>query len=106
MIKSKNKKAVRLILNNVDYVIKLSDKPEKKLMALYTEGNKTKKIYFGGVREGSNKPYMHFYDKTGLLPKELNHNDKERRRLYRARHEPITNFKEPSPGLLSWHVLW
>ena len=105
MIKSKNKKAVRWIHNGIDYVIKKSDKPNHKLMALYTEGNKTKKIYFGGVREDSSF-YQHFYDKTGLLPKELNHNDKERRRLYRARHEPRTNFREPSPGLLSWFLLW
>ena len=100
MIKSKNKKAVRLILNGIDYVIKLSDKPEKKLMALYTEGNKTKKIYFG------QKGYQHFRDATGLLDPKLSHGDKERRRLYRARMEPITKFNEPSPSNLAWHILW
>ena len=100
MIKNKNKKAVRWLHNGVDYTIKKSDRPDKKLMAVYTKNGKPTKIYFGDPN------FQHYFDKTGLLPKELNHNDKERRRLYRARHEPITNFKEPSASLLSWHILW
>jgi len=99
------KKFVKWIHKGVDYTIQLSDKPDKKLLATYqTKAGKTKKIYFGGVREDG-QPYEHYFDKTGLLDKKLNHKDKERRRLYRARH---TNDRldEPSPGLLSWHLLW
>jgi len=34
------------------------------------------------------------------------HGDKERRRLYRLRHQK-DNLKVPlSPGALSWHILW
>ncbi len=96
----RNKKEVRWIHNNVIYTIKKSDKKDKKLVASYEEGGKVKKIHFGATG------YSHYFDKTGILPKELNHGDKERRRLYRARHEPITDFNKPSAGLLSWSLLW
>ena len=95
-----SKKSVRWIHDGVDYEIRKSDKPEKKLMAIYTENGKKKKLYFGS------SSHEHFYDKTELLDKKLNHMDKDRRRLYRARHKPITQFDKPSPSLLSWSLLW
>ena len=105
MLKYKDKKAIRWVNDGIIYTIKKSDRPDKKLVALYEEGGKIRRIHFGGVR-ANGEPYEHFKDKTGLLDPKLNHGDKERRRLYRARHEPITNFKEPSPSLLSWFLLW
>lgn len=100
-----NKKSVRWVQDGIIYTIKKSDKKEKKLVASYEVGGKTRKIYFGGVREDGSF-YEHYFDKTGLLDPKLNHNDKERRRLYRARHEPITTFNKPSSSLLAWHILW
>ena len=94
------KKSVQWIHNGIVYTISLSDKPEKKLLATYqTKSGKTKKIYFGATG------YEHYFDRTGLLDKKLNHKDPERRKLYRARH---TNDRldEPSAGLLSWFILW
>ena len=48
-------------------------------------GSKT--IHFG------NSNYQHFKDKTGLLPKSLNHNDKKRRENYLKRSKAIKNKK-------------
>lgn len=65
-------------------------------------------IHFGDTR------YEHYKDTTPLkLYSHLDHNDKERRRLYRARHQKITNLKgEPaykskkSAAYWSWNYLW
>lgn len=34
------------------------------------------------------------------------HKDKERRRLYRIRHDKEKNQKPNTPGALSYHILW
>lgn len=94
------KTSTRFIHDGVIYTIKESDKPDKKLVASYEEGGKTKKIYFGATG------YQHFKDKTGILDPKLNHGDKERRRLYKARHEPITQWNKPSASMLSMLLLW
>ncbi len=59
-----------------------------------------KKVPFGDVR------YQQYRDSTPLkLYKHLNHNDKERRRLYRARHEKDMSNKFSS-GYFSSKFLW
>lgn len=49
---------------------------DKKLMVITPKG---KLIHFGQM------PYEHFFDKTGLLDKKLNHKDKVRRVSYLQR---------------------
>ena len=56
------------------------------------------KIPFGDNR------YQQFYDKLGLYSS-LNHNDKERRRLYIARHSKDINLPY-SPSYFSLKYLW
>ena len=81
----------------------LSNKKGKKLM---TEVN-GKTIHFGDIN------MEHFKDKTGLLPKKLNHNDKTRRKNYLTRSAGIKNKKgkltkdDPnSPNYHSRRILW
>jgi len=76
------------------YNIYVSNKYPKKYYALV--GNK--KVYFGDVR------YEHYYDKMGYYSN-LNHLNKERRRLYRLRHKATHN-KIGSPSWFSWYILW
>ena len=64
------------------YNYELSTAKGKKLMVIGPAG---KLIHFGQLG------YEHFFDKTGLLPKSLNHNDPERRKSYRSRTAKITN---------------
>lgn len=91
--------------DGVKYKIRISDRKDKKLMAFYEDKKgKTKKIYFGGVKDNGTF-YEHFFDKTGLLDPKLNHNDPVRRERYRKRHKN-DKLNEPSAGLLSWHLLW
>ena len=52
----------------------------KKLMVVSPKG---KLIHFGDIR------YPHFFDKTGLLDKKLNHKDKVRRISYLQRSAKI-----------------
>jgi hypothetical protein len=85
------------------YDYKLSTKKDKKLM---TEVN-GKTIHFG------QRGYEHFFDKTGLLPKSLNHNDPKRRKNYLTRSRGIKN-KEgqltanipSSPNYHAIRILW
>jgi len=65
-------------------------------------------IHFGGP-QGS----KHFFDKTGLLNKSLNHKDEKIRKAWKARHEKIKDkegrlvYKDPnSPSYHSYKVLW
>ena len=67
-------------------------------------GNRT--IHFG------NTDYQHYHDKTGIW-KSLDHNDKERRKRYRARAGKITNKKgelaKDNPNCANYHAyhtLW
>ena len=96
---------VYFILNGVKIKIELSEKKEKKLKATYInkETNRENVIHFGDLS------YQHYYDKTGLLNKSLNHKDKKRRALYRLRHyKDIKDLKkyDITPGLLAFHILW
>ncbi len=85
------------------YNYELSTAKGKKLMTTVNG----KIIHFG------QKGYEHFFDKTGLLPKSLNHNDPERRKSYRSRTAKIT-YKDGSltatdPSSPNYHaraVLW
>tara|TARA_R110000772_G_scaffold25718_2_gene66835 strand:+ start:10606 stop:10893 length:288 start_codon:yes stop_codon:yes gene_type:complete len=73
-------------------IIKPSSKPNKKLMAIFTQDNgRTKTTHFGAKG-------MKDYTITG---------DKERRRLYRERHKKDLQTKDPTrAGFLSYYILW
>ena len=72
-------------------VIKKSDKPGKKLMAIFTRDNgRTKKTHFGAAG-------MDDYTLT---------KDKEQRARYRNRHKKDNINNPESAGSLSWHILW
>ena len=81
----------------------LSDKAGKKLKT-FINGQW---IYFGDPK------YEHYFDRTGLLDKSLNHLDKKRRAGYRARASKIVNGNGSltvndinSPNYHSFHILW
>lgn len=78
------------------YSIFLSDKPEKKYYAKV--GNR--KVYFGG----DPSKYEHYHDKIGYY-KNLNHDDKERKRLFKLRHEK-NRHKVGSAAWFSDQILW
>ena len=69
-----------------------SDKPEKKLQAVFlTDTGRTKTTHFGNA--GSND-----YTLTG---------DKEARDRYRTRHKKDLQTGDPTrAGFLSWFILW
>lgn len=73
-------------------VIKKSDKPGKKYVAIFTRDNgRTKTQHFGAAG-------MKDYTLTG---------DKERRRLYRQRHAKDLKTNDPTrAGYLSRFLLW
>jgi len=65
------------------------------------ETGKIVKVGFGDYR------YEHYMDRTGLgIYSNLDHNDKERRRLYRIRHEKDIKKGCYSAGFFAWHYLW
>jgi hypothetical protein len=68
-------------INGIEYM--LSEQKSKKLKALVNG----KFIHFGQAG------YQHYFDKTGILDKSLNHLDSERRRLYLARASKIKDSK-------------
>ena len=85
------------------YDYQLSNKKGKKLMVIVNG----KVIHFGDIR------YQHFNDKTGLLDKKLNHNDKKRQASYLARAKGIKNKKGEltykNPESANYHavkILW
>ncbi len=49
--------------------------------------------------------YQHYKDRIGLW-KHKDHNDPERRRLYRLRHKHDNLNDKQSAGYMSWHYLW
>ena len=73
-------------------VVKKSTKPDKKLMAIFTdEKGKTTTRHFGN--RGSDDY--------------LKSKDKELRRRYRARHEVDLKTKDPTrAGYLAYYLLW
>ncbi len=73
---------------------------KKYKVELYENGNKIKTLQFGDIR------YQHFKDKTPLaLYSHLNHNDKERRKRYKIRHEKDRHIKYTS-GWFADKYLW
>ncbi len=85
------------------YNYELSTAKGKKLMVVVNG----KIIHFGA------SGMEHFKDKTGLLPKSLNHGDKERRKNYLTRTAKIKDGKgkltKDNPNSANFHarrVLW
>jgi hypothetical protein len=85
------------------YEYKLSPTKNKKLRVIVNG----KTIDFGDIR------YEHYFDKTGLLNKGLNHNDKERQKSYLARATNILDKNgrktEKDPSSANYHaikILW
>jgi len=76
----------------VSVVIKKSDKPGKKLVAVFTKDNgRTKKTYFGAAG-------MDDYTIT---------KDKEQRKRYRSRHKKdLSTGDYTRAGYLSYYILW
>jgi len=76
----------------VSVVIKKSDKPGKKLVAIFTRDNgRTKKTYFGAAG-------MDDYTLT---------KDKEQRKRYRSRHKKdLSTGDYTRAGYLSYYILW
>jgi len=71
--------------------VKKSDDSRHKLVALFRDGNKTKKTYFGAVG---------YSDYTI-------HKDKDRRERYRIRHKKDLRTGDPTrAGYLSYYLLW
>ena len=64
------------------------EKSSKKDKKLQTTVNK-KIIHFGGNPETS----KHYFDKTGLLNKDLNHKDNKIKKAWYARHSQVKNKK-------------
>lgn len=73
-------------------VVKKSDKPNKKLMAVFTKDNgRTKTTHFGAKG-------MDDYTIT---------KDKEQRARYRQRHKKDLKTNDPTKaGFLSYYILW
>ena len=69
-----------------------SDKPDKKLKAVFLQDNgRTKSVHFGAKG-------MDDYTKT---------HDKEQRERYRTRHKKDLDTADPTrAGFLSMHILW
>ena len=76
----------------VSVVIKKSDKPGKKLVAIFTRDNgRTKKTYFGQAG----------------APDYTITKDKEQRARYRSRHKKDLQTNDYTrAGFLSWFILW
>ncbi len=89
------------------YEYELSTAKGKKLMTVVKVNGKERTVHFGNI------DYQHFRDKTGLLPKRLNHNDKVRRANYLSRTAKIkrkdgtlTANDPTSPNFHARNVLW
>ena len=79
-------------------------KAKGKMYVATIENKKTKRkirVHFGS------SSHSNYQDKTGLnLYPHLIHGDKERRRLYRARHKVYLKDGYYSPSFFSWSYLW
>jgi len=85
-----------VFVNGYDY--QLSNRKGKKLMVVVNG----KTIHFG-----DNTGYQHYKDKTGLLPKSLNHLDETRRKSYLKRSTGLGRSTDPTSA--NWHarnILW
>jgi hypothetical protein len=63
----------------------LSAAKGKKVRVVFDLHGKQHTVNFGAVNN------EHYYDKTGLLPKSLNHKDLVRRKAYFERHNKIVD---------------
>lgn len=83
-----------------------SDKPNKKYYALLKnkKTGRESKMYFGGIKT-SGIPYEQYEDRVLGVYSKYNHYDKNRRRLYRKRHQKDIN-KAYSPSWFSLKYLW
>lgn len=95
-----------LKINNREYVVKVSDRKNKKytawLVSRMNDGGDvmlTRPVHFGDRR------YEHYFDKFGFFS-ELNHNDKKRRENYRKRHKNTDIDNPASPAFWSYNYLW
>tara|TARA_R110000803_G_scaffold31674_2_gene70363 strand:- start:865 stop:1140 length:276 start_codon:yes stop_codon:yes gene_type:complete len=85
-----------------DYIYKKSTRPTKKLMTTVAG----KIIHFGSAT------MEHYFDKTGLTPKKLNHGDKKRQKNYLTRSAGIKsggNLTKDDPTSANYHsrrILW
>ena len=71
--------------------VEASDAKNKRLVAIFSNGKKEKKVNFG-LKGGSTY---------------LDHKDKKKRSAYRARHKVDLNTKDPMrAGYLSYYLLW
>lgn len=100
MIKPGDLVATRKIKDTLVYFY-VSDKPAKKYKAVVWFKNRHRTFHFGDTK------YFHYKDAISSYWSHLNHNDKERRRLYRLRHagEGLAS-RFPSAGWFSWNFLW
>ena len=84
------------------YDYQLSKRKNKKLFTVVDE----KEVHFGDIR------YSHFFDRSLLLPKKLNHNDEKRRKNYLTRSAnqkakgKLTRDNPKSPNYHARRVLW
>jgi hypothetical protein len=80
-------------------VSKRKDKKYNAILQHKTSG-RYKKVPFGDTA------YQHYKDTTGLGAfSHLDHEDKERRRLYKLRHQKTKDNKFSS-SFFAWHYLW
>ena len=95
------KKSFKWTHDGIEYTITKSNKPEKKLQAVYTnpETKRENVIYFGATG------YEVYKDATGLLDKKWIHNDEKRRDNFRSRFRSKYTGK-PNSLTLSWNLLW
>lgn len=74
--------------------IKNSNKPEKRLMAIFSEEGKKDKV-------------VHFGLKNPKIGTYIDHGNKKLRAAYRARHKKDLDTKDfTRPGYLSYFILW
>lgn len=102
-----------LIVKGIKYLLEPSKKENKKYDVYMVFNNKEMGI--GVLKDNQfvkryitsfgDKRYQHYKDKIGFY-KNKDHNDKERRKLYKDRHKN-DNIDDPNyAGFWSWHYLW
>lgn len=91
-----NSKEFIVDINNIRFIVKVSDKKNKKYDVYLSNSNKYLFSY-------GNTNYQHFYDKLGYY-KNLNHNDTERQRLFFLRHKHTNNIY--SAKFFAAYFLW
>lgn len=89
-------------LKNYDFVA-----PSKRKLKKYDVYSSKSGEYiasFGAIHPDG-QPYEQYFDKIGFY-EDYDHNDKERRRLYRLRHAKDDISDKTSPAYFSWFFLW